>query len=75
MPTVKLIFFTLATFTVNLHACSSAPNTIKDHATITVLFSTLFNPTGHCNMNLIISHSVIQQVTIKILKQKGQLHD
>lgn len=51
MPTIKLVFSSLATCTANLHADSSTPNTIKAHATITVLFSTFFYPSGHCNMN------------------------
>lgn len=42
MPTIILLFSCLANYTANLHEDSSAPNTIKDHATITVLFLTFF---------------------------------
>lgn len=38
MPSIILVFSRLANYTANLHEDSSAPNTIKDHATITVLF-------------------------------------
>lgn len=53
MPTIILLFSCLANYTANLREDSSAPNTIKDHATITVLFLTFFNRSGHCNMNFI----------------------
>lgn len=41
-PIIKWIFSSLSTCTANLHAYSSAPNIIKGHATITVLFLTFF---------------------------------
>lgn len=53
MPTTKFMFSSLASYTANLHEDSAAPNTIKDHATITVCFWLFFNPSGHCNMNFI----------------------
>lgn len=53
MPTIKLVFSSVATCTANCKAYSSAPNTIKVHGTITVLFLIFFNPSGHCNINFI----------------------
>lgn len=70
MPTIKLVFSSLAAFTASVHAQSSAPNAGEDSGATTLLFLSYFKPSVTAIQVLQVSQPVVAQyVTRKVLKR------